>query len=95
MNALQRRIKAVEKEIKARNGGLFTVYCKDGTTRKIHPGDAIQLSLDEADKIERFEEDPGGTNAGILEGLANALLLPGDDPNETEDEEDEGKDGTQ
>lgn len=95
MNYLQRRIKALEKEIKGRTGGMFTVYYKDGTTRKIHPGDAILLSLNEADKIERFEEDPGGTNAGILEGLANALLLPGDDPNETKDEEGEGKDGTQ
>ena len=90
MNTLQRRIKAVEAEIKKRNGGLFTVYYKDGTTRKIHPGDAIQLSLNEADKIERFEEDEGGTNNGILEGLVNALLLPGEDI----DEEDEGKDGT-
>ena len=88
MNTLQRRIKAVETEIKKRNGGLFTVYYKDGSTRKIHPGDAILLSLNEADKIERFEEDEGGTNNGILEGLVNALLLPG------EDEEDEGKDGT-
>ena len=35
-------------------------------------------------KIERFEEEPGGGNNGILEGLVNALLLPG---------EDEGKEG--
>lgn len=86
MNALQRRIKAVERAIKARSGGMFTVYYKDGSTRRIHPGDAIQLSLNEADKIERFEEDEGGTNNGILEGLVNALLLPGEDH--------EGKDGT-
>ena len=79
MNALQRRIKAVERAIKARSGGMFTVYYKDGSTRRIHPGDAIQLSLDEADKIERFEEDEGGTNNGILEGLVNALLLSGED----------------
>lgn len=85
MKDLQRRIKAVEREIKARNGGMFTVYYKDGSTRLIHPGDAIRLSLDEADKIERFEEEPGGGNNGILEGLVNALLLPG---------EDEGKEGT-
>ena len=85
MNYLQRRIKAVEKEIKARNGNMFTVYYKDGTTRRIHPGDSIRLCLDEGDKIERFEEEPGGGNNGILEGLVNALLLPG---------EDEGKEGT-
>ena len=78
MNYLRRRIEAVEKEIKARSGGTFTVYYKDGTTRRIHTGDSIRLSLDEGDKIERFEEDPGGNNDGILEGLANALLLPGE-----------------
>lgn len=87
MNTLQRRIKAVEAAIKKQNGGLFTVHYKDGTTKKIHPGDAILLSLNEADKIERFEEDEGGTNNGILEGLVNALLLPGEDT-------DEGKEAT-
>ncbi len=78
MNYLQRRIKAVEKEIKTRNGNMFTVYYKDGSTRRIHPGDSIRLCLDEGDKIERFEEDPSGSNNGILEGLVNALLLPGE-----------------
>ncbi len=78
MNYLRRRIEAVEKEIKARNGNMFTVYYKDGSTRRIHPGDSIRLCLDEGDKIERFEEDPGGSNNGILEGLVNALLLPGE-----------------
>ena len=71
---LKQRIKAIEREIKARSGGMFTVHYKDGSTRRIHPGKAIRLSLDEADKIERFEEEPGGSNDGILEGLVNALL---------------------
>ena len=75
---LKRRVEVVEREIKARNGNMFTVFYKDGTTRRIHPGDSIRLSLEEADKIERFEEDPGGSNNGILEGLVNALLLPGE-----------------
>ena len=78
MNYLQRRIKALEKEIKGRTGGMFTVYYMNGTTRKVYPGDVIRLSLEESDKIDRFEEDPGGTNAGRLEGLANVLLLPGE-----------------
>ena len=60
------------------------MHYKDGSTRRIHPGDAILLSLDEADKIERFEEEPGGSNNGILEGLVNALLIP---------TEEEGKEG--
>lgn len=79
MKDLQRRIEAVERAIKARTGGMFTVYYKDGSTRRIHPGDAILLSLEEANKIDRFEEEPGGENEGILEGLVNALLLPGDE----------------
>ncbi len=79
MKDLLRRIKVVEREIKARRGNMFTVCYKDGSTRRIHPGDAILLSLEEADKIERFEEDPGGSNNGILEGLVNVLLIPGED----------------
>ena len=79
MKDLQRRIEAVERAIKARTGGMFAVYYKDGSTRRIHPGDAILLSLEEANKIDRFEEEPGGENNGILEGLVNALLLPGDE----------------
>ena len=78
MNYLRRRINAVEKEVRAHTGGLFTVFYKDGSTRRIRPGDAILLSLEEGDKIERFEEDPGGNNGGVIEGLANALLLPGE-----------------
>lgn len=84
MNHLQKRVKALEKEIAKTSGGMFTVHYKDGSTRRIHPGDAILLSLDEADKIERFEEEPGGSNNGILEGLVNALLIP---------TEEEGKEG--
>lgn len=85
MKSIQSRIKELERVIKARNGSLFTVYYKDGSTRRIQPGDAIPLCLYEADKIERFEEDEGGTNNGIIEGLCNALLLSG---------EDQRKDGT-
>ena len=85
MKSIQIRIKELERVIKARNGSLFTVYFKDGSTRRIQPGDAIPLCLYEADKIERFEEDEGGTNNGIIEGLCNALLLSG---------EDQRKDGT-
>lgn len=76
MKELQRRLEVVEKEIKAQTGGLFTVYYKDGSTRTVRPGDALLLSLEEADKIERFEEEPDGGNNGILEGLVNALLIP-------------------
>lgn len=73
MNTLQRRIKAVEKEIKARSGGMFLVHYKDGKTQRIKPGDSISLCLNNADKVERFEEEPGGNN-GILKNLVNGLL---------------------
>ena len=79
MNTLLKRVKAIEQAIKARDGSLFTVYYKVGNTRRIQPGDAIPLCLYEADKIEHFEEDQGGTNNGIIEGLCNALLLSGED----------------
>jgi len=74
MNALQRRIKAVEREMKIRKGGLFTVHYKDGSTRTISPGDAILLTLNESEQIERFEESESRASNGILEGLVNALL---------------------
>ncbi len=77
MNTLQRRIKAVETQIKAKGGDLITAYYKDGTTRKVYPGEAIALSLTEGELIARFEEGESGGNAGIVEGLVNALLLPG------------------
>lgn len=75
MNTLNRRIKAVEKAIKAYSGGLITVFYKDGSTKQIYPGCAIKLCLDERDKIERFEEYQGGNNGGVIEGLVNALLI--------------------
>lgn len=73
-NGIHWRIKAVEKALKDHNAGMFIVHYKDGSTRQMPPGDAILLSLnEEAGKIERFEEEPGSDN-GILEALANALL---------------------
>lgn len=78
MNAIQRRLKTVEDKLRGRNNGLITVYFLDGTTKTVYPGEAIALSLADRDEIERFEEI-GDTNGGIVEGLVNALLLPGED----------------
>lgn len=75
MQAIVKRIEALEKTIKKRNSGLYTVYYKDGTTKKVVSGDVILLCLEEADKIERFEEGEDNMNNGVLEGLANALLV--------------------
>jgi hypothetical protein len=78
MKELQRRIKAVEMQVKNRTGGTYTVYFKNGSTRHITPADLLRLSLEEADNIDHFEEDEGGNNGGVMEGLANALLIPGE-----------------
>ena len=79
MNALEKRIEAIEKAIKSHDAGLFTVFYKDGSTRRLPPMDAVKLALTDAENIERFEEDEGSTNEGVLEGLANALLIPADE----------------
>ena len=79
MKPLQRRIEALEAKIKARTGVMIPAFYKDGSTRRIYPGEAIKLSLEEGELIERFEEEPGGRNEGIVEALANAILLPGED----------------
>lgn len=79
MQDISRRLEALEKEIEKRNGGFFTIYYKDGTTKKIEIGQVILFCLcEESEKIERFEEGESCNNDGILEGLANALLIKGD-----------------
>lgn len=74
MNASKRRIKALEKKIKEREGGLFTVYYKDGTSRKVEPGEALLLSLNETEKIDCFVEEPGGKDNGRISDFVNAFL---------------------
>lgn len=74
MNYLRRRVDAVERGLRARTASMFIVHYHDGTTTRIHPGDAVRLCLEEPDKIARFE-DMGTENNGILEGLCNALLI--------------------
>lgn len=96
MGTLKARIKAVEKKISQLQDGLFTVYYKDGTTKRVPPGETINLCLQEGEKIERFEEDPGSKGkTGILEGLVNELLSI--EPEEAEkafqDAPDEEKEG--
>ena len=73
-NAIQSRVKTLEKEISSLQNGMFTVHFKDGTKKKVHPDETINLCLKEADKISRFEEDPRGNNNGKLEALLNGLL---------------------
>lgn len=74
MNSLLKRLEALEKEIAKHDKGLFTVYYKDGTSKKIDISKVLWTALDEGDMIDRFEEDKSGTNDGEIEGLANALI---------------------
>ena len=83
--SLLRRIEAVEEEIKKRDKGLFTVFYRNGSVRKIPPADAILLCRREAGEIKRFEETTGESDNGLLEGLVNALLLPDDTKKEGAD----------
>lgn len=71
---LQKRLTALEKIQRDREGGLYTVYFKDGTKKRIHPGDCLPMALDDDGKIDHFEEGDGCHNDGVLEGLANILL---------------------
>ena len=91
MKDLRKRIEALGKEIEARKPQFMTVYYKDGTQKKIHPGDAVRLALEEGETIDYFEDDPNGANQGCLMGLANALLI---DPEEDE-AGDDGKEGNE
>lgn len=73
MKDLKHRLKTLETTIKKRESILFSVYYKDGTTKMISPGEAIVLSINDADKIDRIEEPKPGNN-GILKALCNSLL---------------------
>ena len=83
--SLLRRIEAVEEKIKRQDEGLFAVFYRSGSIRKIPPSDAILLCQSEADEIKRFEETTGESDNGLLEGLVNALLLPDDTKKEGAD----------
>ena len=77
MKSIRERLEALEKAREASMVGAFRVYYKDGSTRVIRPGDGIELCLNQADLIERFEEiepDKSG-NEGVMEGLLNGLLM--------------------
>lgn len=68
-----RRIERIEALIKNRSG-LFTVHYKDGRTEQVNAGDIIDLTLERADEIERFEEHAPRQHNGLLEELCNDLL---------------------
>ena len=83
MKSVQARLAKIEQQIKSNSVEMLTVYYKDGSVKKIHPMDAIQLALFEADKISCFEEESGCKNCGVIEGLVNALLIVDEEEGET------------
>ena len=71
---LEKRVEALERTLVARDGQRYTVYFKDGTSRLIHPGEVLQMAMEDDGQIDHFEEGALCGNEGCLEGLANVLI---------------------
>ena len=71
---LEKRVEALERSQVARDGQMYTVYFKDGTSRLIHPGEVLQMAMEDDGQIDHFEEGALSGNEGCLEGLANVLI---------------------
>lgn len=81
------RLMALETLCRASQGKLFTVYYRDGRTRREAPGNCIDLALREPELIERFEEGKNCGNNGIMEDLLNALLIDTSEGSEVDEQE--------
>lgn len=71
---LEKRVEALERTLVARDGMLYTVYFKDGSKKQVHPGEVLQMAIDDTGQIDHFEEGDFCGNEGCLEGLANVLI---------------------
>lgn len=71
---LEKRVEALERTLVARDGQRYTVYFKNGTSRLIHPGEVLQMAMEDDGQIDHFEEGALCGNEGCLEGLANVLI---------------------
>lgn len=71
---LEKRVEALERTLVARDGQRYTVYFKNGTSRLIHPGEVLQMAMEDDGRIDHFEEGDFCGNEGCLEGLANVLI---------------------
>lgn len=74
MLTIKRRVEALERSQVARDGQMYTVYFKDGTKRQVHPGEVLQMAIEDTGQIDHFEEGAFCGNEGCLEGLANVLI---------------------
>lgn len=77
MKDIEKRLKALERQIETRNPGSIQVLFKDGHRERIHPGDSARLAIEHGEEIEHFEEISGSYSEIV--GLANALLLDGEE----------------
>ena len=71
---LEKRVEALERTLVARDGQRYTVYFKDGTSRLIHPGEVLQMAMEDDGQIDHFEEGEFCGNEGCLEALATVLI---------------------
>ena len=74
MLTIKRRVEALERSLLAKDGQKYTVYFRDGTSRLIHPGEVLQMAIEDNGQIDHFEEGALCGNEGCLEGLANVLI---------------------
>ena len=76
MSTLEKRLASIEKLLKSRRGGTFTVHYKDGSRKRIRPDEAVIMIHNEPDKIDHFEDNQDGAGNGFLAKLINDLLVP-------------------
>ena len=72
--SIRKRVEALERTQVSRDGMLYTVYFKDGSKKQVHPGEVLQMAIDDTGQIDHFEEGAFCGNEGYLEGLANVLI---------------------
>ena len=74
MLSIRKRVEALERTQVSRDGMLYTVYFKDGSKKQVHPGEVLQMAIEDNGQIDHFEEGAFCLNEGCLEGLANVLI---------------------
>ena len=74
MLSLKRRIEALERSQVSRDGMLYTAYFTDGSKKHVHPGEVLQMAIEDNGQIDHFEESAFCGKEGCLEGLANVLI---------------------
>ena len=86
MKEIAKRLKHLEDRAANKNPGSIIVTFKDGHRERIHPGEALGMSIEDIPegKIESFQEIEG-SYAEVVH-LANILLLSGEEDEDTTEE---------